>query len=84
MTSQLAQPTTICDAAAPARPYGMRFLQPPRSTAGPRPSGVRYSPELQLTIGADGNPWKTDAMASETSTNNDGSSGGEDTNSDPW
>lgn len=67
-----------------ARPYGMQFLQPPRRAAQPRPAGVRYSPELQLSVGADGNPWKTEAMASETSTNNDGDQAGEDTNSDPW
>ncbi|NDL60187.1 putative ATP-grasp-modified RiPP [Phytoactinopolyspora mesophila] len=71
-------------AESPRRPYGMRYLQAPRHAAQPRPDGVSYSPELQLTVGADGNPWKTDAMASETSTNNDGNQTGEDTNSDPW
>lgn len=71
-------------ADASLRPYGMQYLQAPRREAQSRPDGVSYSVELQLTVGADGNPWKTDAMASETSTNNDGNQTGEDTNSDPW
>ncbi|TDE09681.1 putative ATP-grasp-modified RiPP [Jiangella asiatica] len=71
-------------AEALLQPYGMRFLQAPRRAAQGRPDGVHYSSELQLTVGADGNPWKTDAMASETSTNNDGNQSGEDTNTDPW
>lgn len=74
----------IEDAEAPVRPYGMQFLQPPRRAAEPRPDDVRYSPELQLTVGADGNPWKTEAMASETSSNNDGAGSGEDTDPDPY
>ncbi|WP_157987784.1 putative ATP-grasp-modified RiPP [Jiangella endophytica] len=75
---------TIKTTEAGPRPYGMRFLQPPRRAAQPRPDGVRYSPELQLTVGADGNPWKTEAMASETSSNNDGGQAGEDTDPDPY
>lgn len=74
----------MIESAEATRPYGMQFLQPPRRAAVPRPDGVQYNPELQLTVGADGNPWKTEAMASETSTNNDGSQSGEDTNPDPY
>lgn len=65
------------------RPFGMRFLQPPIRPLLVAPKDVRYSQELQLTVGADSNPWKTEAMASETTTNNDGT-GGEDTHSDPY
>ncbi len=75
---------TIEKTEAGTRPYGMQFLQPPRRSAQPRPDGVRYSPELQLTVGADGNPWKTEAMASETSSNTDGTGGGEDSDPDPY
>lgn len=75
---------TIDTTEVRVRPYGMQFLQPPRRAAQPRPDGVRYSPELQLTVGADGNPWKTEAMASETSSNNDGDQAHEDTEPDPY
>jgi putative ATP-grasp target RiPP len=76
--------TTTEEPSSSVRPYGMQFLQPPRQAVQPRPDGVRYSPELQLTVGADGNPWKTEAMASETSSNNDGDQVNEDTQSDPY
>ncbi|KWX00240.1 putative ATP-grasp-modified RiPP [Carbonactinospora thermoautotrophica] len=47
-------------------PYGMRFLAQPR-TIEQDTTGVTYSPELQIAVGADGNPWST-IVGGDTST----------------
>jgi putative ATP-grasp target RiPP len=65
----------------PGIPYGMRFLAPARVTAQDT-TGVTYDPELQIAVGADGNPWTTLVGADTSSTTNNDSR--DDEGTDVW